>query len=113
MDYYDGRIFLKPNTRDTVSIYEYDMTLIKRIDLGVGGEGIGYDYRNNTFWVHDGNYFYEVDTTGTIQFQSPSPTYNNEAEGVLLLDNYVWITADEWIHGSIPNGNRAWKLKVK
>jgi hypothetical protein len=105
-------LYLKANTSSIINIYSAeDMRHIKSIDTHIYGEGIAYDRRTNTFWLHDGLYVYNIDYSGKLITKYNSPTINKQSEGIVCLDNGdVWITADEYIHGGIINGNKAWKI---
>lgn len=78
----------------------------------VGGEGIAWSPFDQSIWLHDGINVYQYSKHHQPIGNWPSPVDKKQAEGLVIdpTDNTLWLSADEYYHGEIPDGNRVWHL---
>ena len=76
------------------------------------GEGNIEIKNNNTFITANHADIFIFDSLGNIVSKRINPTDNGQVEGMFLdpTDSTIWMNADEYFHGYIPNGNKVWHI---
>lgn len=90
-------------------------TAIVSISNGHGGEGIAYDSRDNTLWIHNQDFSAGSDKRATLVHIAKDGqvinTYScqTNAEGIVVRTDLglIYSVHDSFYHGGTPNGNVA------